>query len=154
MSKAVSAPATAWIFFLRLALLLHALTGTIRLARWLFTWPDIDLWSYAVFGILFAMSPLLVTVLAYDAITTFLPALGPRYGSGISSSVRNLDGSATAVCLPTLPPTTLLFVVHRLAQKEAVRDYVGDLIDWIFWFALLSLAMAALAGLIGLALAL
>jgi hypothetical protein len=153
MSKVVPAPATAWTFFLRLTLLLCALAGTIRLAWWLFTWPDIGLWSYAVFGILFAMSPLLVTVLAYDAITTFLPRPWASIRQWDQQQRQKLDRSATAVCLSTLPLTTLLFVVHRLAQKEAARDYVGGLIDWIFWFALLSLAMAALAGLIGFALA-
>ncbi|CAN7627833.1 hypothetical protein [Brucella pseudogrignonensis] len=71
--KAVAAPATAGTFFLRLAFFLSALACTIALARWFFTWPPISLWAYILIGCLLSMSPLVVTALAYDAITTFLP---------------------------------------------------------------------------------
>ncbi|WP_280811257.1 MULTISPECIES: hypothetical protein [unclassified Mesorhizobium] len=40
-------------------------------------------------------------------------------------------------------------MIDHLAQKEGARDYVGGFDRSDIWFVLLSLAMAALAGLIG-----
>lgn len=149
MSKVVPAPATAWTFFLRLTSFLSALAVTIGLVNWLFARPDLSLWSYAACGILLCMSPLLVTVLVYDTVTTFLPRPRSSSRQWNQQQRQQLERSATAVCLSTLPITALLFFLHRLAQKQAARDNVGGLFDWMFWFALLSLALAALAGLIG-----
>ncbi len=152
MSKAVAAPATAGTFFLRLAFFLSALAFTIALARWFFTWPPISLWAYILIGCPLSMSPLAVTALAYDPITTFLPRPRKAIREWDRQQRQNLDRSAAVVCLTTLPLMALLIILQRFARKEAARDFVGGLIDWAFWFVLLSLALAALAGLIGLAL--
>ncbi|WFS69585.1 hypothetical protein CFBP4996_26290 (plasmid) [Agrobacterium leguminum] len=139
-------PASAGTFFGRLALFLVALVFTILTGNWLCSWPDISLWLYITIGFLFALSPLAVSSFAWEAVTTFVPRPRSMMSQWDERERDRLERSATAVCLSTLPLTMLLLSIDRLSRRESL---FAELLTWLFWLTLLSLAISALAGLIG-----
>ncbi|MFA1676872.1 hypothetical protein ACDY97_30135 [Rhizobium mongolense] len=149
VTKPMQGPASAATFFGRLTFFLAALVITLQTGSWLSSWPDISTWLYVAIGSFFALSPLVVSSLALEAVMTFIPRPRAILGQWDERQRERLDRSATIVCLFTLPLTLLLLMVDRLSRRESLQSMFGELLAWLFWLALLSLAISALAGLIG-----